>query len=421
MKFLIKNATIVDSSSNFNNNKCDILIDNGEIVEVSENILVEGDVEVIEKENLHVSPGWFDATVSFGEPGFEENETIETGLNASAKGGFTAVGVLPNTNPTIDNKATVEYLKNQSVFYPVNIYPIGAMSKKREGKEISETFDMLNSGAIAFGDDKPIENERLFEVSLLYNRTLKVPVLSKPDTEAISHGGQMNEGESSMNLGLRGIPNFAEELRVSRDIFITEYTEGIVHFQNISTKKSVSLIKEAKNNKLNVTAQVAAHNLLLNDSALETFDTRYKVMPPLRTNTDIEALINGIKDGVIDMVSSDHRPKDIERKFKEFDHASFGTIGLESCFATINKALNNKVKLDKIIDLICHNSRKRFGLKIPTIKTGVRAELTLFNPDKEFVFNESCIKSKSKNSALLGAELKGEVYGIFAKSKIILN
>ncbi len=420
MKILVKSAKVVAPESSFHNEVVDILIENGSISEIAKNITPSEEITIIEKENLHISPGWFDPTVSFGEPGFEENETLESGMLAAATGGFTAVGVLPNTFPVIDSKADVEFLIKRSMYNAVSIYPIGALSKKREGVELSESFDMSNSGAIAFGDDKSMENEKLMEISLLYNKTVGKPVLSFPDTTSISHSGQMNEGESAINLGLKGIPALSEELRVARDLFLTEYTEGKIHFQNISTSKSVELISDAKAKGLDVTCQVTVNNLYLNDSELADFNTNFKLMPPLRTKSEIDSLIEGLKNETVDFVTTDHRPKDIERKFKEFDHASFGSIGLESGFGALNKVLSDEMPLENIISLICQNPRKRFGLEIPKVEIGAKAELTLFNPDTEYVFEEENIKSLSKNSAFLGKELKGEVFGVVAKGELVL-
>ena len=421
MKILIKSAKIVAPESSFHNKVVDVLIENDKISEISESISVGDGVTVVEKENLHVSPGWFDPTVSFGEPGFEENETLESGMKAAATGGYTAVGVLPNTFPVIDRKADVEFLVKRSMYNAVTIYPIGALSKKREGTELSETFDMSNSGAIAFGDDKSIENEKLMEVSLLYNKTVGKPVLSFPETNSITHGGQMNEGVNAINLGLKGIPALSEELRVARDLFLTEYTEGKIHFQNISTGKSVKLIADAKKKGLDVTSQVTIFNLYLDDNELEEFDTRFKLMPPLRTKEENKALIKGLKSGAVDFVTTDHRPKDIERKFKEFDHASFGSVGLESGFGALNKVLADKISLEDIISLVCDKPRKRFGLDTPKIELGAKVELSLFNPDAEYIFEEKNIKSLSKNSAFVGKELKGQVYGVVAKGELVLN
>jgi dihydroorotase len=421
MKILVKSAKVVAPESSFDNKVVDILIVDGVIAEISRNIDASKDVTIIEKENLHVSPGWFDPTVSFGEPGFEENETLESGMLAAATGGYTAVGVLPNTFPVIDRKADVEFLVKRSMYNAVTIYPIGALSKNREGIELSESFDMSNSGAIAFGDDKSIENEKLMEVSLLYNKTVGKPVLSFPDTKSITHGGQMNEGESAINLGLKGIPALSEELRVARDLFLTEYTEGKIHFQNISTPKSVKLIAEAKKKGLDVTSQATIFNLYLDDSELDGFETRFKLMPPLRTKEENKALLKGLKNGTVDFVTTDHRPKDIERKFKEFDHASFGSVGLESGFGALNKVLSDKMELQEIISLICQNPRKRFGLETPKVEVGAKVELTLFNPDAEYIFEEKNIKSLSKNSAFVGKKMKGEVYGVVAKGEVVLG
>jgi len=421
MKILVKSAKVIAPESSFHNEVVDILIENGSISEIAKNITPSEEITIIEKENLHISPGWFDPTVSFGEPGFEENETLESGMLAAAIGGFTAVGVLPNTFPVIDSKADVEFLIKRSMFNAVSIYPIGALSKKREGVELSESFDMSNSGAIAFGDDKSMENEKLMEISLLYNKTVGKPVLSFPDTTSISHSGQMNEGESAINLGLKGIPALSEELRVARDLFLTEYTEGKIHFQNISTSKSVELISDAKAKGLDVTCQVTVNNLYLDDSELADFNTNFKLMPPLRTKSEIDSLIEGLKNETVDFVTTDHRPKDIERKFKEFDHASFGSIGLESGFGALNKVLSDEMPLENIISLICQNPRKRFGLEIPKVEIGAKAELTLFNPDTEYVFEEENIKSLSKNSAFLGKELKGEVFGVVANGELVIG
>ena len=421
MKILIKSAKVIAPESSFHHKVVDILINKGIISEISDKIEVSKDVTIIEKDNLHISPGWFDPTVSFGEPGFEENETLESGMLAAATSGYTAVGVLPNTLPVIDRKTDVEFLIKRSKYNAVSIFPIGALSKKREGIELSETFDMSNSGAIAFGDDKSIENEKLMEVSLLYNKTIGKPVFSFPDTSSISKGGQMNEGANSTNLGLKGIPNLSEELRVSRDVFLTEYTEGIIHFQNISTTKSVEIIRDAKAKGINVTSQVSINNLFLDDSELNEFDTRFKLMPPLRTKEEIKSLLLGIEDGTVDFVSTDHRPKDIERKFKEFDYASFGSVGLESGFGALNKILSGKMSLDMIIELICQRPRSRFGIEIPKIEVNSKVELTLFNPDANYIFEEKDIKSLSKNSAFVGKELKGKVYGVISKNEVVLN
>jgi len=342
-------------------------------------------------------------------------------MAAAAAGGFTAVGVLPNTFPVIDRKSDVEFLIKRSMYNAVSIYPIGALSKKREGIQISETFDMSNSGAIAFGDDRSVENEKLMEISLLYNKTVGKPVLSFPDTVSITHGGQMNEGDNAVNLGLKGIPSLSEELRVARDLFLTDYTQGKIHFQNISTSKSVQLISEAKSKGLDVTSQATIFNLYLDDSELDDFDSRFKLMPPLRTKEENKSLIEGIVSGVVDFVTTDHRPKDIERKFKEFDHASFGSIGLESGFGALNKVLSNRLSLEQIISLITDKPRKRFGIVNPKVEVGAKADLTFFNPDVEYIFEEKHIKSLSKNSAFLGKELKGQIYGVTAKGELVMN
>lgn len=421
MDILLKNATIVAPDSEYNSKKMDILIQNGKISKISKSIKTEASYKLIQSDNLCVSPGWFDPTVSFGEPGFEENETLQSGMKAAAAGGYTAVGLLPNTKPVIDSKSDVEFIIRRSENSLVKIYPIGALSKAREGREISESYDMYQSGAIAFGDDKSVENEKLMEISLLYNKTIGAPTMSFPDSEKLTFHGQMNEGEMSTNLGLKGIPSLSEELRVARDIFLCEYTDGKLYFQNISTEKSAKLVKEAKAKGLEIYSQVAGYNLALSDDELFDFNTNFKVLPPLRNNKEVKAMVKAVKSGVVDVISSDHRPKDVERKLKEFDLASFGSIGLESNFGAINKVLEGHLSTQEIVKLICHNPREIFNLPIGEIKEGESADLTIFDPSIEYTFEQNDIKSLSKNSAFLCKKLKGKVLGVVSNRKSFFN
>ena len=419
MSTLLKSATIIDSSSQFNNQKKDILITDGVIKRIEDSIPSNPNYNIISLDNLHISNGWFDTSVSFGEPGFEERETIVNGLKTAALSGFTAVAVNSNTNPVIDNKSAVEFLINKSNQFATQLYPIASLTQKGEGKEMAELYDMQQSGAIAFGDyNTPLENDNLMKVALLYAQNFDGLILSFPKNNSIAGEGLVNEGFNSTKLGLKGIPALAEHLQIARDLFLLEYTGGKLHIPTISTKESVKLIKEAKKKGLQVTCSVSAHHLTLTDDELHGFDGNVKVTPPLRTKDDCKALIEAIKDGTIDIITSDHNPIDIEHKKVEFSTAKNGTIGLESLFGAINKT---NLNLSTIIDCISVKPRTIFNIENHKITTGVKANLTLFNPETMYKFSTKEILSTSKNSAFLEKELKGIVYGIFANNQLIIK
>ena len=417
MILLLKSATIIDNSSLFHLQKKDILIRNGIITKIANVIKSDVNVKEIKLENLHISQGWFDTSVCFGEPGFEELETIENGLNTAAKSGFTAVAVNPNTNPVADNKSAIEYLKNKAINFATALYPIGSLTKNAESKDIAELFDMQNSGAIAFGDyNKPISNANLLKIALQYAQNCDALIMSFPQDNSIAGKGLVNEEKNSTKLGLKGIPALAEELQIVRDLFILEYTGGKLHIPTISTAKSVLLIKNAKKKGLNVTCSVAAHHLVLTDDELVKFESNNKVLPPLRTSKDTKALIKGLNEGVIDMITSDHNPIDIEHKKVEYENAKFGTIGLESLFGALNKI----VGLETLITSITTKPKNRFNIATSPIKEGEKADLTLFNPDFEYEFTNNAILSTSRNSIFLNKNLNGKVYGIVANNKVEL-
>lgn len=416
MNLLLKAATIIDKSSPFHQQKKDILIENGVITKIANSIKSIENFKEIKLKNLYVSQGWFDSSVCFGEPGYEDRETIENGLNTAAKSGFTAVAVNPNTFPVADNKSTIEFLKNKASNFATKLYPIGNLTKGAESKDIAELFDMQNYGAIAFGDyNKPVSNPNLLKIGLQYAQNFDGLIMSFPQDNSIASEGLVNEEINSTKLGLKGIPTLAEELQIARDLFILEYTGGKLHIPTISTKKSVKLIKEAKKKGLNVTCSVAAHHLVLTDDELHSFDTNTKVLPPLRVSKDIKALQKGVIEGVIDMVTSDHNPIDVEHKKVEYINAKFGTIGLESLFGALNKV----IPLDILIAALTENPRKRFNIEIAAVNEGEKANLTLFNPDFEYEFTEKEILSSSENSIFLNKKMNGKAYGIIANNKII--
>ena len=418
MNVLLKSATIIDSKSSLNRKVRDVLIENGKFSKIAAKIENSKNYKEIKLDNLHISCGWFDTSVSFGEPGYEERETIKNGLKTAAKSGFTAVALNSNCNPFIDNKSTVEFLKGVAKNNVVELYPIASLTRQSKGIEIAELYDMQNSGAIAFGDyNKSISNANLMKIALQYAQNFNGLVLSFPQDDSISNNGIANEGTTSTKLGLKGNPSLAEELQIARDIFLLEYTGGKLHIPTISTETSVKLIREAKKRKLDVTCGVTAHHLTLTDNELSSFESNYKTSPPLRTQKDINALIKGVKDGTIDMINSDHNPIDIENKKVEFENALDGTIGLESLFGAVNEVLD----LETLIKCLTSNPRKRFNLEELSIKVGEKANISLFNPDISYEFTMKDIVSTSKNSAFLNKSLKGKAYGVFTNNKLIIG
>ena len=417
MNLLIKSATIIDAASEYHQAINDILIENGVITQIATSIENSHNYDTISLENLHISQGWFDSSVSLGEPGFEERETIENGLKTAAKSGFTAIAVNPNANPIADTKADIAFLKSKAFGNAVNLHPIGALTNASKSVDLAELFDMKNAGAIAFGDyQKAIRNPNLLKIALLYADNFDGLVMSFPQENQIVGKGIVNEGPNSTRLGLKGIPSLAEELHIARDLFLLAYTKGKLHIPTISTATSVQLIREAKSKGLNVSCSVAIHNLMMTDDELETFDTQYKVLPPLRTENDRNALIEGLKDGTIDMVTSDHNPIDIEHKKVEFDNAMYGTIGLESAFGTLQTIFDTETSIQLIT-----SGKKRFGIETSTIAVGQQANLTLFNPEGNYTFTKEHIHSSSQNSAFLGKELKGTVYGIIHNQQKVIS
>ncbi|WP_353777558.1 amidohydrolase family protein [Winogradskyella sp. 3972H.M.0a.05] len=417
MNLLLKSATVIDSKSEFHNETVDILIEKGIISKISKRIPNPKNYNEIRLDNLHVSQGWFDSSVSFGEPGFEERETISNGLKTAALSGFTSVAVNANTNPVVDTNANVAFMLSKANGSTTTLYPLGALTKGCEGEDLAELYDMSQAGAIAFYDyQKPISNPNLLKIALLYASNFDGLVCSFPQESKISGKGVMNEHITSTSIGLKGNPSLAEELQVARDLFLLEYTGGKLHIPTISTAKSVELIRAAKQKKLDVSCSVAIHNIMFTDDALTSFDTNYKVSPPLRTDSDAEALIEGLKDGTIDMITSDHNPIDVEHKKVEFDHAMYGSLGLESAFG----ALNTIFTLKKTIDLLT-KGKTRFGIEASTISVGSDANLALFNPQGNYTFSESDITSTSKNSMYLNTTLKGRVYGTIANNSTALH
>lgn len=417
MKALLKNATILDSESPYHGSVQDIRIKGGMIIAIGKGFEKEKGEKLIERANLCISQGWFDSSVSMGQPGFEERETIDHGLEVAARSGFTAVALNPNTYPIIDSSAAITYVKKMAEGQATSLYPIGALTQKGQSIDLAELYDMQQSGAVAYGDyQQPIANPNLLKVALQYTQGFSGLVLSFPQEQMIAGKGMVHEGAVSTSLGLKGIPAIAESLHIARDLHILEYTGGSLHIPTISTKAGVELIKNAKQKGLDITCSVAIHNLCLTDESIADFDTRYKVLPPLRNQEHIEALVEAVKDGTIDMVTSDHNPLDVERKNVEFDNAMYGTIAQEATF----KALLTVVSEKRAITLLTAG-RLRFTASSNPINVDSVANLTLFTTKGTSVFSEKDIKASSKNAIFLNQKMKGDVYGIIANNQLILN
>lgn len=408
MNILLKSAKVVDPQSPFNNQIVDIKIENATISSIASCITPSETDSVIELENLHISQGWFDSSVCFGEPGYEERETIEHGLQVAAKSGFTQIALEPNNNPITQNKAMVNFVKNQALGSVCELFPIGALTNNSQGSDLTELFDMKNAGAIAFGDyKKSISNANVLKLALQYTQDFDALVIAFCHDNNIAGKGVANEGVEATQLGLKPIAKLAEEIHVARNLYLLQYTGGRLHLPTISTIESLELIRQAKAKGLQVTCSVAAHHLLLDDSALKQFDTRFKVLPPLRDKATVEALIQGVLDNTIDCITSDHNPLDIEHKKLEFDAASFGTIGLESTFSALATILPIEVIVEKLT-----KARDIFTIASNPIAIGQKANLTLFTPDGQWIFTKQDILSKSKNAIFLNAPMQGKVYGV---------
>ena len=409
MTILIKQATIVDSKSLFHNKTVDILIEKGVITQIKNKIAPTKNSKLIEVKDLFVSAGWIDMQVNFCDPGYEHKETLQTGLSAASKGGFTGVCVMSGTNPPLHNKAQIEYIKSRSLNNIVDVFPIGTVSHEQEGKDLSEMYDMKLAGAFAFSDyKKPIKDAGLVLRALQYASSIDSFIITHCDDKSISHDGQMNEGITSTKLGLKGIPAIAEELMLQRNLQILEYTGGRLHIPTISTKGSVELIKKAKANGLHVTAGVAAYNLFLDDTLLEGFDTHFKVNPPLRSKEDVNALRKALENGIIDVVVSDHAPQDIESKDLEFDLADNGMINTQTAFNCIVSS-QSKITSQKIAEVFAENPRAILGIKQQEVAENKLANLTLFTLTGTTVISEKDNASKSKNSPFFGKSLQGKV------------
>jgi len=407
---LLKNVRIVTGNTDpYPTLPQDIRLREGRIEAIGQLSPEAGEV-VHEWPNAHVSPGWMDVGVHTGDPGYEHREDLQTAAAAAAAGGFTAVACFPNTQPATHSKSEVLYVLNKTAALPVRFFPIGAVSQGCEGKDLSELYDMHSAGAVAFSDGShPVQDAGLLLRALQYASAFNGLIINQPHHKTLAAGGQMHEGLVSTSLGLRGLPALAEEIVVQRDLSLLEYAGGRLHLHLISTAKSVALLRAAKRAGLPVTASVAAANLCFTDERLADFNSNWKLLPPLRSTADSEALLEGLADGTLDFICSNHTPWDEEAKNLEFPYAEFGMIGLETCFAMCRTFLGNKLSINDWVEKIAVRPRQVLGLPVPEIREGAPAELTVFDPDAEWVLTEKDLRSKSRNTPLLGERLRGRV------------
>jgi len=389
----------------------EILIKNGKIVQVGK-VKLSGKVKEIDCKGFLVTHGFCDPHVHFREPGREDKETLESGAMAAMAGGFTHVCVMPNTQPPLDTPESVRFIIEKSKDLPVQISPIGAVSKGLKGKEITEMGGMVAEGAVAFSDDgEPIQDSQVLRIALEYASMFKVPIINHAEEISLRNEGLINEGRVSTRLGLSGNPDIAESTMVNRDLNIAIMVGSKLHVPHVSTAKSLDLINEFKKLSLSVSAEVTPHHLYFNDEALTSFNTNLKVAPPIRTENNRHKLIEGFEKGIIDCIATDHAPHTIEDKECTFDMAPFGMIGLESCFGAVNKVLVKEanVSLETLIKSMTVNPRKIMGFETDLLSAGSPAELTVIDPDEEWAFTLGSIYSKSKNSPFIGEKLVGKV------------
>ncbi|MFH1196128.1 MAG: dihydroorotase [bacterium] len=420
MLIVLKGVKLLNPDQKINT-KSDLLIENGRFKKIG-NLTKEdlSGAKVFEFENKLCVPGLFDMHVHLREPGREDEETVITGSNAAAAGGFTGVACMPNTNPTIDSAEVVKFIREKSSNHLVEVYPVAAVTHNRKGEGLAPMAELVDAGAVAFSDDgDTVKNASVLRSAMEYATMLDSIILDHCEDESLSDGA-MNESLTSTILGLPSIPSIAEDLIVARNIIIAEYVNARIHIQHISSKRSVEMVREAKKKGLNVTAELTPHHFTLTDESLKTYDTNYKMNPPLRTREDVEACIAGLKDGTIDCIASDHAPHSIEEKEMEFIYAPNGIIGLETQLGLAISELvhKNHLTIEQLVEKLSINPRKILRVPVPKFEVGEIADLTIIDPDLIWTVDITKFKSKSKNSPFDKRLLTGKSVAVINKGKM---
>ncbi|GJM29983.1 MAG: dihydroorotase [Cyclobacteriaceae bacterium] len=419
MEILIKSVEVIDRPSEFHKKRRNVLIKDGIISDITTRNLPAA--KIIDGRGLILTIGWCDMRAHFCDPGNEAKEDLESGRRAAADGGFTDVVLQPNTSPPVTSKNEVSYLLSGNQRSLTQVHVIGAVTNGTSGLEVTEMIDLHTAGAVAFSDGiEPLWHTDVFGKALQYLQKFNGLLINRAEDKMLSAYGHMNEGLQSTILGIPGIPKLSEEVMVARDLALLEYYGGRLHFANISSERSLQMIKAAKRKGLTVSCDVAVHQLILDDNMLVNFDTNYKVNPPLRGKKTIKALLNGIKDGTIEVIVSDHRPEDEEGKKLEFDLASFGILGLQELGAMLQQ-IATIVDIEVLLACITYKPRELLGIKIPKIEVGSEAILTLYDPKRSWQYNQATNRSKSRNSPFYGKELTGKAVGVFSNGKFQLD
>ncbi len=423
MKIVIKNGTLVDPASG-TMEKLDLLINDERIEEISHRIAVDDDAGIIDASGCIVLPGLIDMHVHFREPGREDVETIIGGCEVAAKSGFTSVCTMPNTSPAIDNQALVRFIIMEAEKGPINVYPVATVTKGSQGEDMSEMGDLINSGAVAFSDDGlPVKSSILMRRALEYSRMFDVPILTHAEDLDLSDNGLMNEGNNSIMLGLKGIPRESEEIIIARDVLLTRLAKGRLHVCHVSSRGSVDIIGNAKNEGIRVTCETAPHYFSLTDDIIAEKFAMAKMNPPLRGEADRKAIIEGLKNGVIDVIATDHAPHSENEKMQEMEYAPFGIVGLETIVPLIITILikENNFSFLEAFEKVTINPARILKLDKGELKKGKIADITIIDPDKKVLINEEFMLSKSKNSPFLGQELYGSVEYTICNGNIIYS
>ncbi|TNE79185.1 MAG: dihydroorotase [Bacteroidetes bacterium] len=421
MPILLRQARIIDPKSKFHQKTCDIRVENGVITAIGDKLDSSGGDQEIQADGLCVSPGWLDMRARFGEPGFEYKEDLRSGAQVAASGGFTAVALLPDTEPVAQTKADIEFIANKSRTLGVDVLPYGALTQDLAGEEITEMFDMQNSGAVAFSNAGNSVKSGTMQRALLYAKGIDGLIQVLAQEGSLVRGGQMHEGYYSTLLGLKGIPAHAESIAIHRDIELLRYTGGKLHFNLISTAEGLDLIRQAKKDGLAVSCDVAAYQLLLDDSIMEDYNTLYKVFPPLRDKNHVEAMKAAVLDGTIDAVVSNHHPEDPEHKDVEFDYAAFGMSAMQQTYNILLLAMGDQLSDERLVELLSLNPRALLNQNLDSIAEGAEANLTMFSRSMKTQFSSGINKSKARNNPFLNAEMPGKCIGIITKGQAQIN